>query len=404
MRILHFNQFGTHVGGAEGYIADVSAALAQAGHASFLVHFSPADGADLIPDTRHAPLPEWPDPPHQAIQIIEQVIASFRPDIAYLHAVYHPALIRWIAHRLPTVAYVHGPYPVCPGSGQYLRRSERACTHRAGIVCLVNAQTEGCCWGRSPLKHVRLLRRGRAFAAAYDHIGAIFVGSGFMRKLLQQGRIPSEKLTILPPVLFEQPFPSPTDPGDSRTIFFAGRLVREKGLHHLIEVLPSLDADWRLVVAGDGPERERCQRLAAKLGVAERVLFAGWLGSGEVARFLSTCACVAVPSLVPEAYGRVGPEAFRHGRPVVAYDSGGISDWLEHGRSGYLVAPGDIKGLGECLRDLVRSYSLRRAMGEYARNRAFGLWDAATHVAQFLDMAKPAASPLSSNCSTERIR
>lgn len=384
MKILHLNQYGTHVGGAEGYIADVSEALAQEGHSSLLVYFSPTDAAGLIQETRYAPLPEWPAPAHEAIRVIEQAISAFHPDVAYLHAVYHPAVIEWVTHQLPTVAYVHGPYPVCPGSAQYLRRSSRVCPYESGLICLINAQLERCCWGRNPLKHLRLLRRVRAFVEAYAQLRVILVGSRFMRRLLQQGGIPSEKLTILPPILIQEPFPPMAFPTDSRIILFAGRLTPEKGLHCLIEALADVGIDWQLVVAGDGPEQERCQLLAIELGIARRVLYRGWLEATEMAESLESCACVAVPSLWPEPYGRVGPEAFLHGRPAVAFAAGGIPDWLEHGKSGYLVPPGDTAQLGGSLRALLESPDLRRRMSEHAREMAMAAWDAHAHVAQLL--------------------
>ena len=380
MNILHVNTAGALVGGVEGYIADVSATLHQAGHSSFLIHFSSNDSPGLMPDMRYAPLPEWPAPPVEATRIIDQVSATFHPDVAYLHAVYHPALISWIAERLPTVAYVHGPYPVCPGSAQYLRNSQRVCGHKAGLVCFVNAQTEHCCWGRSPLVHRHLLRRVRFFSEAYRQVGAVLVGSRFMQQLMLQGGIPPERLAILPPVLIQEPLPPLTFSADSRTILFAGRLTPEKGLRSLLQALATIQMDWRLVVAGEGEEGKPCQDLAARLGVAHKVDFVGWLDHSEMEAQLQDCACVAIPSLWPEPYGRVGPEAFVHGRPAVAFAVGGIPDWLEDGRSGYLVPPRDTAKLADSLRTLLASPELRRQMGQHARVTAMVAWDAHAHV------------------------
>lgn len=380
VNILHLNQYGSYVGGAEGYIRDLAAALEYAGHSSFLVHFASADAAGLLRNTRYTRLPEWPDPPVEAMRVIEHVIDMFRPDIAYLHAVYHPALIQWIAHRLPTAAYVHSPYPVCPGSAQYLRNTSQVCPYKAGLVCLVNAQTQRCCWGRNPLKHVRLLRRVHAFAEAYAQVGIILVGSRFMQRLLRGRGIPAEKLVVLPPVLFQEPFPPLTCPIDPGTILFAGRLTPEKGPRSLIQAVATIRSDWRLVVAGNGEESKTCQTLAVQLGVADKVDFVGWLKPSEMAAQLQACACVAIPSLWPEPYGRLGPEAFLYGRPVVAFAVGGIPDWLEHGRSGYLVPPGDTTQLGHSLDMVLASPDLRREMGQHARQMVLAAWDARAHV------------------------
>jgi glycosyltransferase involved in cell wall biosynthesis len=379
VRVLHLSHYGSLVGGVEGYISDVSSALQKAGHRSHLVYFHQESRNDLIPDMTYAPLPEWPSPPIEAQQALGRLIAEYHPDVAYVHAVYHPQMIEWIARRLPTVAYVHGPYPVCPGFKQYLPRHSRICPHAAGPICLLNAQIEHCCWGRNPIKHLSLLKRIGAFVEAYRQVGVILVGSRFMQRLLGQGSIPPDRISILPPVLIaDAPRPEPKE--GSSSVLFAGRLTLEKGLRHLLKALATVQTEWQLAIAGDGEEREPCQQLARQLGISDRVHFLGWLDNAEMAAALQSCACVAVPSLWPEPYGRIGPEAFIHGRPVVAYAVGGIPDWLEDGISGYLIKPGDIDELGQRLESLLRSPISRREMGEQAWQRAASAWSAEKHI------------------------
>ena len=141
MRILHFNHYGSNAGGAEGYIADVSAALAAAGHVSRLVSFAAEEASQLMPGA----VPVGGGHIGSVLARIQREITDFRPDAAYLHAVYEPKVVQWIADRLPAVAYVHGPYPVCPGYAQFLRQSSRVCPYSAGPGCLLRAQTEQCC-------------------------------------------------------------------------------------------------------------------------------------------------------------------------------------------------------------------------------------------------------------------
>jgi glycosyltransferase involved in cell wall biosynthesis len=78
------------------------------------------------------------------------------------------------------------------------------------------------------------------------------------------------------------------------------------------------------------------------------------------------------------------PEAFLGGLPVVAFDGGGIGDWLEDGVTGHLVTSGDSSALGHCLELLLESPALRFEMGQRARKYALPAWKAADHVGRFL--------------------
>ena len=84
--------------------------------------------------------------------------------------------------------------------------------------------------------------------------------------------------------------------------------------------------------------------------------------------------------MIPESFGLVGVEAMAFGKPVVAFDSGGIREWLIHGETGYLVERGDIKGLAEKLSLLLEDQSLVRTMGESAKVRLNGCYRKETHL------------------------
>lgn len=398
MRILHINRLGTLSGGVEGYLNEVIKTLAKAGHESYLAYYARTDGPPL-PEAHHAPLPEWPEPVEAGLRALDRIIAEFRPDAAYLHVVLHPELITHLASRLPTVAHVHGVNVACPGSMTYFRKSEQVCPNAAGLICMINAHTQRCCWGRNPKNHWRALGRVRALLGAYRSVQVIVVGSEYMRSVLVRNAIPEGLIVKLSPVLIEPPLPPMTpSPAASREVLFAGRLVPEKGLHKLIRALAMLDSDrrspsgaWRLLVAGEGEEQGPATALAAELGVADRVDFLGWQSSNDLAELYRRAACVAVPSLVPESFGRIGVEAFIRGRPVVGFATGGIPDWLEDGRVGYLVQPNDIAGFAERLGALLESPELRNRMGEEARAKVLRDYDADDHVRALLGFFELAA-------------
>ncbi len=386
MRVLHLNEFSSRKGGTEAYIAEVAAALQDAGHESHLIHFK-SDRAERMLSSTHVALPAWPAAIEAATHEIDRVIEQFKPDVAYLHVTWHPDLVKWLANHLPTVAFIHAPYVACPGSAKYLRNSGQVCEHRAGPVCLWNGQVQRCCWGRNPLRHWRALQLTQAFARAYQHVPAVLVGTDFMRELLTLNGFPAERIDRLSPVLLSgTTLPLPVS--NSATALFAGRLVPEKGLQDLIQALASVTADWKLIVAGEGPDRAAAQALVDRLGLTPRVQFTGWLNEAQLDEAYRQSACVAYPSRWPEPFGRVGPEAFVRGRPVVAYATGGIPTWLRDSINGYLVPPGDVRLFGQQLQALLSDRALRQRLGQQAYQFAITEWNAAAHVDKLVGVFK----------------
>jgi glycosyltransferase involved in cell wall biosynthesis len=122
--------------------------------------------------------------------------------------------------------------------------------------------------------------------------------------------------------------------------------------------------DWALDVAGDGYDMARIRRVLDRSGLSSRVVLRGWVSGSDKTRLLHEASVVVVPSLWPEAFGIVGIEAMACGRPVVAFDVGGVRDWLEDTVTGYLVPVGDAAGLASRIDGLLRDPGLASQMGK----------------------------------------
>lgn len=157
---------------------------------------------------------------------------------------------------------------------------------------------------------------------------------------------------------------------DAVYVAAVGRLVRRKNLAALLAALARLGrADVRLLVVGDGPERARLTAQAEAAGLRGRVDFRGRVDDATKYRLLAAADLFALPSL-HEAFGLVYLEAMHCGLPVIAARPGGQEDYLDDGRTGFLVPPDDPDALAAALARLAGDPALRLRMREHNRQVA----------------------------------
>ena len=205
--------------------------------------------------------------------------------------------------------------------------------------------------------------------------------SNFLRsKLLDQG-FPPDKIkvhyigvdtdTIRP------------DPSISRgpTILFVGRLVEKKGCEYLIQAMNIIQenfTDAELVIAGDGPLRSSLERLASQ--EVKRYRFLGWQTPKQVQVWMNKAKVLCGPSITSrsgdtEGFGLVFAEAQAMGLPVVAFNSGGIPEAIDHERTGFLLPEGDSEGIAAGIIRLLENKPLWKEFSQNARERVCSQFD-----------------------------
>lgn len=123
----------------------------------------------------------------------------------------------------------------------------------------------------------------------------------------------------------------------------------------------------KLLLVGDGPDRQHCECLARKRGVMEDVRF---LGKQDPIEELLAVADVFLMPSGSETFGLAALEAMACGVPVIASNIGGLPELVQDGKSGYLVPLGDVDTMSCRVRELIRNKALRQQMGVAARERA----------------------------------
>jgi glycosyltransferase involved in cell wall biosynthesis len=156
---------------------------------------------------------------------------------------------------------------------------------------------------------------------------------------------------------------------DDKILVTVGRLVARKAVSQLIDMVARIDDPaLRLVIIGDGPKKPELEAQAGRLGVADRIRFAGFVEEQEKVDLLSA-ADLYVSTSQHEGFGLVFLEAMAAGLPVVCYDFGGQSDFLEHGASGALVTLNDQEAFRRECEHLLASAELRERMSRDNRVR-----------------------------------
>ena len=160
-------------------------------------------------------------------------------------------------------------------------------------------------------------------------------------------------------------------------IVCVSRLVARKGQDVLILAMPQIRRripDASLLIVGDGPDRDRLERLAAD-APAGSVAFAGQVSEGDLPRYYRAGDVFAMPcrnrlgGLEVEGWGNVFIEAAACGRPVVVGDSGGARESLVPGETGLLVNGSDVADVAEAVGSLLADPARAEAMGRAGRER-----------------------------------
>ncbi len=144
-----------------------------------------------------------------------------------------------------------------------------------------------------------------------------------------------------------------------------GRLVARKAVDQLIHLINKLGRDdVRLIIIGSGPQEENLRNLAKQLSVQDKIRFMGFIEEDEKNKLLNI-ADLYVSTSQHEGFGLVYLEAMATENPVVCYDYGGQTDFLENNRTGCLVKLNDEAAFLKQVETLVENPQLRTEMSQY---------------------------------------
>jgi len=388
VNVLHVNSSVVVRGGTEVYLQQVLGYLSAKGCGGYWLSVQRVGPGRYVSrlnsgeDLFDGPFEQW-------TEWFRQFLDRNEIDVIHLHDVVDQNVSHCCLSLRPVVRSLHGQSPFCPGGGKFWRFSERSCPEPAGPHCFIHAYTEGCCT-RNPIGLVRTYSEVQ-FETRYasQRYVSVVVMSDYMKSEAVKAGFPESKIVLAP--YFTPPVDDVLQSHSAeRRLLFVGRFIAHKGLHLMFRaIIPLLQKHPTLIldVVGDGiryPAMESALEQAKACSVYDRIIFHGWKGRTEIDLLFRKAYITLFPSAYPEAFGIVGIESMMRGRPVVAFDVGGVSDWLRDGVSGFLVQPGNTSEYGARVDQLLNDAGLYQAMSRAGRLAALQKFTPDRHVDQLL--------------------
>jgi glycosyltransferase involved in cell wall biosynthesis len=364
MKLLFVHQNLGAFGGAEASIHLTAQELQRRGHESAL----------LYTETTGENEEEWRStfpfvfslPKKQRAVAVAAALARFQPEAIYVHNMADLEVLESLTQaELPLIRMVHDHEMYCMRGYKYNYFTREICTRPASPYCVFPCLGA---FGRNrngglPLKWVSYSAKKKEIKLN-QKFDRLLVYSQYSKSELLRNGFDPQKIELQTPVRCWGKDAAISSFPQRNLILYAGQILRGKAVDLLLKALAQVEEPFEAVILGEGNHRPYCERLCARLGLDDRVQFKGFISRQELKTYYLESSVFVVSSLWPEPFGLTGPEAMRYGLPVVAFDAGGIREWLIDGETGFLVPWRDTRKFAQRINELLRNKELARRLGQ----------------------------------------
>ena len=158
---------------------------------------------------------------------------------------------------------------------------------------------------------------------------------------------------------------------NEKIVFFAGRIVYEKGIQVLLEAAPKILQNYndvKFVIAGRGPCMDDLKAQAERLGISNRVYFTGYLNDVQITKMYKAIDVATFPSLY-EPFGIVALEGMLAGAATVVSDAGGLNEIVSHGIDGMKSYAGNANSLADSILEVLFNQDLCKQIAKNAHEK-----------------------------------
>lgn len=283
-------------------------------------------------------------------KLMTKALDEFKPDIVHINNFQRQlsaSIIDAIKEKnIPIVMTAHDLNPICPASIMlYDGKPCEDCLTKGYTQCIKKKCNKG-----STLKSII----GYAEKKYYDchrvfkKVDCIISPSEFNKNQFIKGKLNYNEIKVLHNFVNESEHKEYVL-GDYA--FYFGRLSKEKGILNLVEAIKDIP-DSKLLIAGDGPERENIEAYIEKHNLGDRITLLGYQNQDNIREYIRNSRFIVVPSIWYENCPYSILETLEIGKPVIGSRIGGIPELIEDGKNGFLYKSDSVSELKEKMQEL----------------------------------------------------
>lgn len=372
MKILILEDLGFDIGGISSYLINATKVLKKEGHTVKIL------SSDVKPEEKHSDQKAYiytdytfrSFKKNRILRIstsifnpfsylkIKQILKEFKPDIVHLNNflnIASPSVLCCLKN-IPTILTIHDYSILCPTGFRMF--ASKICNLSFGKNCIK-------CIGIKGYYYEKIKRKIRK--RLFKNIDLIITPSIKLKKDLMNAGIFNIRHIYTGIKLLKY-----SKSIEGNNLLYVGRLSKEKGVEYLLKAMIGITKKIPTVhlnITGSGPEKKNLEELVKQLKL-KNVSFIGQIPNKEIEQYYRMSNLIIVPSICEEVFPLVGIEAMSVGRPVIGSRVGGIPEWLDDGKTGFLVNPGNSAQIAEKVIQLFSNRKLMEKMGENGRKKA----------------------------------
>lgn len=286
---------------------------------------------------------------------IPKIVSSVKPDVIHYHNISGLGLST-LETSAPCLLYTaHDYWLICPLSS-LMSPDNSFCTNRSNCLkCAILSKRPPQFW-----RYYRSLKKNMR------RVDSIITPSNFMKDILSQ----YDFLTSITPILnFVPQPPEITEPlCDSRYFLYVGVLSSFKGIENLINAYTSIceKVDASLIIVGDGPLRTKLQEIVIQNSLQNKIKLLGKINYNVLIALYQNAIATIIPSIWPENCPLVALESFSCGTPIIAANSGGLTEIVNISKAGFLFEKNCIDSLSKLMIQIANGNRIRNDLKQNA--------------------------------------